>query len=230
VTLRDSTVDASWSRSRGRCRRRRAGTTGAHNCIAAPDRSVVLEHDQRGPLFLTRCGSHHELVPDCQSNPTRNVLPAPELARDRAPRGAGLRLISSSHPEARPREVDRADPSTDRRATRPFCILMRIHKSTGNLVALSELVLRGRDRPCGFGRHPDRTLGSRCWWGAALSSGTSANVTRRSSPTPRRSSQTRPGRGPDLGRHALPKPLGEQILGPGRRPFGRLRGPRLVTD
>ena len=64
------TLMPPWSRSRGRCRRTRSGTSGAHNRVAPPDRSVVLEHDQRGPLFLTRCGSHHELVAHHQFNPT----------------------------------------------------------------------------------------------------------------------------------------------------------------
>jgi hypothetical protein len=32
---------------------------------------VVLERDQRELLFVTRCGSHRELVAGCQFNPDR---------------------------------------------------------------------------------------------------------------------------------------------------------------
>ena len=56
----------------------------------------MLEQDQHELLFVTLCGSHRELVADCQFNPTGSKdLPAPELAHDGAPRGAGLRLIWS---------------------------------------------------------------------------------------------------------------------------------------
>jgi hypothetical protein len=41
---------------------------------APPDRAAVLEHDQRRLLFLTRCGSHRELVAHCQFNPTVPVV------------------------------------------------------------------------------------------------------------------------------------------------------------
>ena len=108
---------------------------------------VVLEHDQRGLLFLTRRGSHRELVAHRPLNPTgAKIMPAPELARDRAPRGAGLRSIWSSR-RGETKAGRPNGPSTERRATRPFWILMRIQKSTGNVVALSELVRRGSAVP-----------------------------------------------------------------------------------
>ena len=62
----------------------------------------------------------------------------------------------------------------DRRATRLFWILMRIQKSTGNIVALSELVQRGNaDSDELRARNPRRSInsslpsGGACFWAEA---------------------------------------------------------------
>ena len=60
-----------------------------------------------------------------------------------------------------------------------------------------EIVLRGSDRLCPFGDHPDvriAHIGTVTPAGVAFSSGTSVNMTRRSAPTTRCSSPARPER------------------------------------
>jgi hypothetical protein len=107
-------------------------------------------------LFLTRCGSHRELVAHRdQVNPTGSK----NLASTRCWRVTKLRAEPgcASYGRDAGGEIKGGrpgGPSTDRRATRLFCILTKIQKSTGNVVALSALVRsESRDR-----RRPGRCL------------------------------------------------------------------------
>jgi hypothetical protein len=70
----------------------------------AAGRSVVLEQDQRGLLFVTRCASHRELVAHCQFNPTgsKDPRPASEQLPDRVPKRPLLRHPKQAHDLPKP--------------------------------------------------------------------------------------------------------------------------------
>ncbi len=108
--------------------------------LRSRDRSVVLEQDRRGLLFETRFGSHRELAAHRQFSPTGSkdfasfgAGASPSSRRSRV--AVDLAVTHAASKGGRP-----SGPSKDRRATRPFWILIRIQKSPGDLVALSELV------------------------------------------------------------------------------------------
>ena len=96
-------------------------------------------------LLLTHCGSHRELVSHRDRfNPTGSK----DLASTRCWRVTELRAEPgcASYGRDAGGEIKGGRPgglSTDRRATRLFCILTKVQKSTGNVVALSELVQSG---------------------------------------------------------------------------------------
>jgi hypothetical protein len=95
-------------------------TTGAHNRVAQPHHSVVLEQAQRGLPFVTRCESHRELdrPPPVQSDRQQRSCQHPSWRVTKS--GAGLRLIWPSRPRRdQGRSTKRTDDGPPRHSTAP---------------------------------------------------------------------------------------------------------------